>query len=82
MNKGFIPVMLTPYTATGKVDYDGLTQLTEYYLQAGAKGLSSIAGNFYPEVMVWLCDHATDPAQHEKCGLAAAGADSGGSINT
>ncbi|ANE53444.1 dihydrodipicolinate synthase family protein [Flavisolibacter tropicus] len=39
MNKGFIPVMLTPYTATGKVDYDGLTQLTEYYLQAGARGL-------------------------------------------
>jgi 4-hydroxy-tetrahydrodipicolinate synthase len=37
--KGFIPVMLTPYTDTGKIDFDALTSLTEYYLQAGASGL-------------------------------------------
>lgn len=37
--KGFIPVMLTPFTDSGKIDYDGLTSLTEYYLQAGAAGL-------------------------------------------
>ena len=37
--KGFIPVMLTPFTENGAVDYDGLTKLTELYLQAGASGL-------------------------------------------
>src|SRR5690606_16039270 len=38
-NKGFIPVMLTPFTDAGAVDYDGLTRLTELYLEAGAAGL-------------------------------------------
>lgn len=37
--KGFIPVMLTPFGADGAVDFDGLTQLTELYLEAGAAGL-------------------------------------------
>ncbi|MGV8879403.1 MAG: dihydrodipicolinate synthase family protein [Sphingobacteriaceae bacterium] len=37
--KEFIPVMLTPFTLTGEVDYPALTQLTEFYLEAGAKGL-------------------------------------------
>lgn len=31
-------------------------------LREGAKGMSSIAGNFYPEILVWMCNHATDPA--------------------
>jgi 4-hydroxy-tetrahydrodipicolinate synthase len=37
--KGFIPVMLTPFTDNGEIDYKALTQLTEVYLQAGAAGL-------------------------------------------
>lgn len=37
--KGFIPVMLTPFDTDGVIDYDGLTQLTELYLEAGAAGL-------------------------------------------
>lgn len=37
--KGFIPVMLTPFTSTGKIDFDALTGLTEFYLEAGAAGL-------------------------------------------
>ncbi|CAN5260844.1 dihydrodipicolinate synthase family protein [soil metagenome] len=37
--KGFIPVMLTPFTDTGAIDFDALTRLTDYYLQAGAAGL-------------------------------------------
>ncbi|NIJ55935.1 dihydrodipicolinate synthase family protein [Dyadobacter arcticus] len=37
--KGFIPVMLTPFLETGKVDYEGLSALTELYLEAGAAGL-------------------------------------------
>ncbi|HZK62875.1 MAG TPA: dihydrodipicolinate synthase family protein [Puia sp.] len=30
-------------------------------LREGAKGMSSIAGNFYPEILVWMCNNATDP---------------------
>lgn len=37
--KGFIPVMLTPFSSNGSIDYGALTQLTEVYLQAGAAGL-------------------------------------------
>jgi 4-hydroxy-tetrahydrodipicolinate synthase len=37
--KGFIPVMLTPFTHSGAIDFDALTALTEFYLQAGAAGL-------------------------------------------
>ena len=36
---GLIPVMLTPFTETGQVDYPALSQLTDYYLTAGAAGL-------------------------------------------
>ncbi|MXV15192.1 dihydrodipicolinate synthase family protein [Hufsiella ginkgonis] len=37
--KGFIPVMLTPFTDSGEIDYPALTRLTEVYLGAGAAGL-------------------------------------------
>jgi 4-hydroxy-tetrahydrodipicolinate synthase len=37
--KGFIPVMLTPFLSNGNIDYPALTQLTEIYLQAGSTGL-------------------------------------------
>jgi 4-hydroxy-tetrahydrodipicolinate synthase len=39
IKKGFIPVMLTPFKNNGDIDYDGLTHLTELYLEAGAAGL-------------------------------------------
>lgn len=35
----FIPVMLTPFKENGEIDLNGLTQLIQLYLQAGAKGL-------------------------------------------
>ncbi|QHV99972.1 dihydrodipicolinate synthase family protein [Spirosoma endbachense] len=38
-SKGFIPVMLTPFTDSGAIDFDTLTRLTEFYLEAGAAGL-------------------------------------------
>lgn len=38
-HKDFIPVMITPFKDDGSVDYEGLTQLTEFYLQSGVKGL-------------------------------------------
>ncbi|WPU96242.1 dihydrodipicolinate synthase family protein [Mucilaginibacter sabulilitoris] len=37
--KKFIPVMLTPFTDNGVIDFNLLTKLTEFYLAAGAKGL-------------------------------------------
>jgi len=37
--KGFIPVMLTPFKDNGAIDYDVLTELTEIYIDAGASGL-------------------------------------------
>ncbi|HCN84390.1 MAG TPA: dihydrodipicolinate synthase family protein [Sphingobacteriaceae bacterium] len=37
--RGFIPVMLTPFKENGEVDFKALTELTEYYIKAGASGL-------------------------------------------
>lgn len=37
--KGFIPVMLTPFKDNGRIDFNALTTLTQVYLNAGAKGL-------------------------------------------
>ncbi len=37
--QGFIPVMLTPFSDSGAVDYAGLSVLTDYYMQAGSAGL-------------------------------------------
>ncbi len=37
--KGFIPVMLTPFSNDGRIDFDALKQLTQTYLRAGAAGL-------------------------------------------
>lgn len=35
-------------------------------LKAGSAGLSCIQGNFFPELIVWLCDHYADTSrQHE-----------------
>ncbi|HXS58948.1 MAG TPA: dihydrodipicolinate synthase family protein [Hanamia sp.] len=35
----FIPVMLTPFKENGEIDLNGLTRLTQLYMEAGAKGL-------------------------------------------
>ena len=61
-NKGYIPVMLTPFTESGAVDFDGLTKLTELYLQAGAAGLfancqSSEMFNLSPEERLAVTEH-------------------------
>src|SRR4029079_4123396 len=45
--------------------YDACVANTMYSLQAGAKGMSAISGNFYPEILVWMCNNATDPAKQE-----------------
>ena len=45
--------------------YDAHTPNAHFSLLHGAKGMSSISGNFYPEVMVWMTEHANDPAKQE-----------------
>jgi len=32
-------------------------------LQRGGNGLSPISGNFYPEILAWICKHANNPAK-------------------
>jgi 4-hydroxy-tetrahydrodipicolinate synthase len=45
--------------------YDAHTPNAMYSLQLGAKGLSTIAGNFYPEIFAWMCEHANNPERKE-----------------
>jgi 4-hydroxy-tetrahydrodipicolinate synthase len=45
--------------------YDAHTENATFSLQHGAKGLSAISGNFYPEILVWMCDHATNPNRQD-----------------
>lgn len=40
--------------------YDAHTANAMFSLQHGAKGMSAISGNFYPEILVWMCNNATD----------------------
>jgi 4-hydroxy-tetrahydrodipicolinate synthase len=46
--------------------YDAHTPNALASLRAGARGLSAIAGNFYPELLAWLCAYANQPEQKEK----------------
>lgn len=46
--------------------YDAHTPNAAFSLQQGAKGMSSISGNFYPEVMVWMVNNATNPDKQEE----------------
>jgi len=45
--------------------YDAHTPNAMYSLQMGARGLSAIAGNFYPEIFSWMCNNASNPARIE-----------------
>ncbi len=45
--------------------YDAHTPNAMYSLQMGAKGMSSISGNFYPEILVWMCNNANNPDKQE-----------------
>jgi 4-hydroxy-tetrahydrodipicolinate synthase len=41
--------------------YDAYMAHAVESLRAGAAGLSCIQGNFFPELVVWLCNHFSDP---------------------
>jgi 4-hydroxy-tetrahydrodipicolinate synthase len=45
--------------------YDACIANTMYSLQAGAKGMSAICGNFYPEIVSWMCNNSTNPHRQE-----------------
>jgi 4-hydroxy-tetrahydrodipicolinate synthase len=45
--------------------YDACIANTTNSLRAGAKGMSPICGNFYPEIVSWMCDNATNPDKQE-----------------
>jgi len=45
--------------------YDAHTPNAHFSMTRGATGMSSISGNFYPEIMVWMVDHANDPERQE-----------------
>ncbi len=46
--------------------YDAHSPNAMYSLQMGAKGMSSISGNFYPEILVWMVNNATNPSRQEE----------------
>ncbi|MES2329043.1 MAG: dihydrodipicolinate synthase family protein [Bacteroidota bacterium] len=46
--------------------YDAHTPNAMTSIQAGARGMSSISGNFYPEILVWMCNNATNPEKQEQ----------------
>jgi 4-hydroxy-tetrahydrodipicolinate synthase len=45
--------------------YDAHSPNAMYSLQMGAKGMSSISGNFYPEILVWMVNNANNPKKLE-----------------
>ena len=51
--------------------YDAHTPNAMFSLQQGAKGMSSISGNFYPEIMVWMTENANDPSKQDRSNMAA-----------
>jgi 4-hydroxy-tetrahydrodipicolinate synthase len=53
-------------TGNGLEFYDAHSPNAMYSLQMGAKGMSSISGNFYPEILVWMVNNANDPSKQEQ----------------
>lgn len=62
--KGKLDILAS--TANNMEFYDAHTPNAAFSLQQGAKGMSSISGNFYPEVMVWMVNNATNPDKQEE----------------
>lgn len=53
-------------TGSGLEFFDAHSPNAMYSLQMGAKGMSSISGNFYPEILVWMVNNATNPDRQEE----------------
>jgi len=46
--------------------YDAHSPNASSSVRAGAKGMSSISGNFYPEILVWMVNNAAKPEMAEQ----------------
>lgn len=46
--------------------YDAHTPHGVSSMKAGADGMSAISGNFYPEILVWLCENVDDAGKQEQ----------------
>ena len=46
--------------------YDACIANTTHSLQAGARGMSPICGNLYPEIVAWMCANATNPGKQNE----------------
>src|SRR4249920_3436623 len=46
--------------------FDAHSPNAMYSLQMGAKGMSSISGNFYPEILVWMVNNANNPDRQKE----------------
>ena len=46
--------------------FDAHTPNALFSMQLGAKGMSCIAANFYPEVIAWMCEHVNAPDKQEE----------------
>lgn len=46
--------------------YDAHSPNASFSVRNGAKGMSSISGNFYPEILVWMVNNAANPDLKEK----------------
>lgn len=45
--------------------YNAHTASTLLSLEAGANGMSPVSGNFYPEIIAWMCANANNPSKKE-----------------
>lgn len=45
--------------------YDAHSPNASFAVRNGAKGMSSISGNFYPEILVWMVNNAANPDKKE-----------------
>lgn len=61
-----IKVKLDMCKGTNLEFYDAHTPNAMYSLEMGAKGMSCIAGNFYPEIFVWMCDRIGESQYKEQ----------------
>lgn len=46
--------------------YDAHSPNASFSVRNGAKGMSAISGNFYPEILVWMVNNAANPVMKEK----------------
>ncbi|MEJ1239840.1 dihydrodipicolinate synthase family protein [Chryseolinea sp. T2] len=63
LDQAKIKVKLDLCRGTGLQFYDAHAPNGVFSLQNGAKGLSCIAGNLYPEIFSWLCENVNNPAR-------------------